>query len=33
VAAVFEINNDKALHQELEINLESLNGNVFKGTI
>ena len=33
VEAVFDITNDKAMRQELEINIETLNGNAFRGTI
>jgi hypothetical protein len=33
VQAVFNITNDKAMRQELEINLETLNGNPFRGTL
>ena len=33
VQAVFNISNDKAMRQELEINLETLNGNPFRGTL
>jgi hypothetical protein len=30
---VFDIYNDKAMRQELEVNLETLNGNPFRGTL
>jgi hypothetical protein len=33
VEAVFNITNDKAMHQELEVNIETLNGTAFHGTI
>ena len=33
VEAVFNITNDKAMRQELEVNIETLNGTAFHGTI
>jgi hypothetical protein len=33
VAAVFHITNDREMNQELKINMISLNGSAFRGTL